>query len=231
MLVSLLPLLTACLALPAPSAREAAVLAGQLRRGEVTVVDTRSDAARERDGVVRGSVQAARDSSGPAAGLQLDTVIFLVEDEEVGDEICSAARCYRGPLTALGADLLEFPPTISFPALSQLVGQAAVLLVDVRNRTELVEPGAIPTSRNIPLHEIPAAFQLPSDQFQAKYGFPLPELEADLVLTCRSGRRALVAQQQLQQLGYTATRVYLGSFRDWVAQGGQVERRLLPATE
>ena len=41
-------------------------------------------------------------------------------------------------------------------------------------------------SFNVALSEIPAAFQLPADEFQAKYKFPLPDKEAkNTVLTCR----------------------------------------------
>ena len=61
-----------------------------------------------------------------------------------------------------------------------------VLLVDVRNATELENPGQIPGSVNLPLYEIPEAFLLDDSEFLEKYGFNKPETEArNVVLTCR----------------------------------------------
>ena len=61
-----------------------------------------------------------------------------------------------------------------------------IILVDVRNSSELISAGKIPGSFNVPLHEIPEAFTLDKEQFLKKYKFPLPEKTAkDIVLTCR----------------------------------------------
>ena len=61
-----------------------------------------------------------------------------------------------------------------------------VLLVDVRNATELEDPGQIPGSVNLPLFEIPEAFLLDDNEFLEKYGFNKPGIEAkNVVLTCR----------------------------------------------
>ena len=61
-----------------------------------------------------------------------------------------------------------------------------VLLIDVRNATELENPGQIPGSVNLPLYEIPEAFLMDDSEFQEKYGFNKPETQAkNVVLTCR----------------------------------------------
>ena len=60
------------------------------------------------------------------------------------------------------------------------------MLIDVRNATELENPGQIPGSVHLPLHELSQAFQLDRDQFQEKYGFVKPNKEdRNIVLTCR----------------------------------------------
>ena len=98
-----------------------------------------------------------------------------------------------------------------------------IILLDVRNSSELVNPGKIPGSFNIPLYEIPEAFSLEPEQFLEKYKFQLPDKDAqNVVLTCRSGRRVKIAIRRLEPLGFNQLRIYDGSFKDWVARGGEV---------
>ena len=61
-----------------------------------------------------------------------------------------------------------------------------ILLIDVRNATELQKPGKIPGSVHIPLYEIPEAFLLSDEAFKEKYGFNKPlKQDKNVVLTCR----------------------------------------------
>ena len=39
----------------------------------------------------------------------------------------------------------------------------------------------------------------------------------------RSGRRAMMAREKLEEHGYRMIRVYEGSFDDWKENGGEVE--------
>ncbi len=49
------------------------------------------------------------------------------------------------------------------------VGDSRVLLIDVRNRTELNEVGQIPGSVCLPLHEVEAAFRdLEAEEFKER---------------------------------------------------------------
>ena len=51
--------------------------------------------------------------------------------------------------------------------------------------------------------ELEEAFKLDEDQFAAKYNFPKPAIDAtNVVVGCRSGRRAVTAIEQLQKQGY-----------------------------
>ena len=99
------------------------------------------------------------------------------------------------------SEMILFPGKVSFNSLSTLLEEDRfimvlefitnifvfrIILVDVRNRSELVEPGKIPGSFNIPLHQIPEAFLLDPDIFMETYKFPLPDKGAkNVVLTCR----------------------------------------------
>ena len=61
-----------------------------------------------------------------------------------------------------------------------------ILLIDVRNATELQNPGKIPGSVHLPLYEIPEAFLLSDEAFKEKYGFNKPlKQDKNVVLTCR----------------------------------------------
>ena len=117
---------------------------------------------------------------------------------------------------------VEFPRIVSFDALSESLNLGTTLLIDVRNRSELNSPGQIPRSVCVPLHEIlNGAFELPDNDFQERYNFKKPRLDDVFVLTCRSGRRILVAENYLKGLGYEKIRIYPGSYKDWVSNGGQ----------
>ena len=103
-----------------------------------------------------------------------------------------------------------------------MLNTGSTLLIDVRNRSELNSPGQIPKSVVVPLHEIlNGAFELPNEDFYQRYNFEKPDLRDVFVLTCRSGRRILVAEKYLKGLGYENARIYPGSFKDWVANGGE----------
>ena len=61
-----------------------------------------------------------------------------------------------------------------------------IVLLDVRNASELINPGKIPGSVHIPLYEISEAFQMPRELFQEKFSFEKPNQEdKNVVLTCR----------------------------------------------
>ena len=117
---------------------------------------------------------------------------------------------------------VEFPRIVTFDALKESLNLGTTLLIDVRNRSELNSPGQIPKSVCVPLHEIlNGAFELLDKDFKERYSFDKPHLNDVFVLTCRSGRRILVAEKYLQGLGYENIRIYPGSYKDWVAHGGK----------
>merc|ERR550517_669512 len=99
--------------------------------------------------------------------------------------------------------------------------------IDVRTPAELDQTGKIPSSYNIPVQEIKNVFEnMPGDAFLETYGFDKPELDEPFILTCRSGRRARRAEQILVNLGFTKIRVYDGSWNDWTAKNGPIEKEV-----
>ncbi|CAG0888161.1 unnamed protein product [Darwinula stevensoni] len=77
----------------------------------------------------------------------------------------------------------------------------------------------------IAVAEVEEAFKMDSDSFERKYGCrkPGPE-EENVVVTCRSGRRAKLAIDALRALGYQQLKLYPGAFNEWVAKGGEVAK-------
>jgi len=97
----------------------------------------------------------------------------------------------------------------------------SLIYMDVRSRQELETDGAIVGSYVVPTPELDQAFQLDDAAFLAKYCFPKPAKDAtDVVVACKSGRRALAAINKLRAVGYDGLRIYPGSFNDWKMRGG-----------
>ncbi|KAI9007361.1 Rhodanese-like domain-containing protein, partial [Gaertneriomyces semiglobifer] len=89
-------------------------------------------------------------------------------------------------------------------------------LIDVREPHETAE-GTIPTAQKIPVGSLHEALDLPSDKFQATYGFEKPKRSDHIIFYCRSGKRSGLAHAIAKQMGYQETRNYSGSWLEWSA--------------
>lgn len=86
----------------------------------------------------------------------------------------------------------------------------APLLLDVRTAAEFAE-GRVPGAINIPVQELEARLaELPRDR--------------ELVVYCRSGRRAATASALLREHGYTRIREMEGSLLAWREKSLPIER-------
>ena len=75
--------------------------------------------------------------------------------------------------------------------------------------------------------ELKSALQLDEPEFLQRFGFQKPtetDESVPIVVSCLRGGRAAMAYSAFQGLGYNNTKVYSGSFLDWVANGGPVEK-------
>jgi hypothetical protein len=64
-------------------------------------------------------------------------------------------------------------------------------------------------SFNVALTQIPAAFELPPEDFAAKYGFPLPDKQAkNIVLTCRSRPKNILLKKRKKSSMSSFSRVF-----------------------
>lgn len=88
-------------------------------------------------------------------------------------------------------------------------GEQAPFVLDVRTPEEFVT-GHVPGAVNIPYDQVGARLaEVPRDK--------------DIVLYCRSGRRAAMAAEALAENGYTRLRYLEGDMPAWIAQGRPVE--------
>jgi rhodanese-related sulfurtransferase len=106
--------------------------------------------------------------------------------------------------------------TIDAPTLAERLGDAASpdpTLIDVRTPAEF-EAGHIPGAVNVPFDELTSSL----DEIRTVLH------DHDVVLVCRSGRRAVRAQEALHRVGLGSSQVLAGGIVDWEATGGDVDR-------
>jgi len=112
--------------------------------------------------------------------------------------------------TALATDppLTQVAPEALVERLDD--GATAPYVLDVRTAEEFVA-GHVPGAVNIPHDQIPARLaEVPKDR--------------DVVLYCRSGRRAVLAGEVLADNGYARLEHLQGDMLGWVEQGRPVEK-------
>nr|ACO10447.1 Heat shock protein 67B2 [Caligus rogercresseyi] len=210
----------------------------QRGREDQIIIDCRSELEREVQGYIEGShwyEECKANEASELKGRSTEHILcirgkgFTKKDaQELIQSLGLSASKYddfSGDLRELDGNPVALTKTrfVHFDALTTLLNEGDILLLDVRNRTELNEVGQIQGSVCVPLHEIPLAFtQLNDEAFKERYGFkkPKPEDSNNIILTCRSGRRVLVADEKMMPLGFENLRIYSGSFNDWSKNNG-----------
>ena len=112
---------------------------------------------------------------------------------------------------------------VDFACVGAAVSAGKPLIVDVRTEDEFAA-GRIPGAVNIPLSEVEFAFSLPEKKFMDSHGISKPGTGDLIITSCKVGGRAAKMRDKLGQMGYTNVQAYPGSFSDWLAKGGLVEK-------
>ncbi|XP_027212896.2 rhodanese domain-containing protein CG4456 isoform X1 [Penaeus vannamei] len=120
------------------------------------------------------------------------------------------------------SSLPPLPKDINFAELKKELDNDGVTLIDVRLPKELYESGMIPKSKNILLQTLGVSILLPEEDFTDKFGFEKPDIDEPIVVMCLGGIRARTAQLAMIGAGYKDVRVYVGSYEDWLENGGPV---------
>jgi rhodanese-related sulfurtransferase len=121
-------------------------------------------------------------------------------------------------LKNLLAEAAASVPKISPQDAAALIAGGDVLVVDVRDGTEVQSTGKVQGAKHVPRGML---------EFRADPDSPYydPEFNRDktVLVYCASGGRSALAGKTLHDLGYKDVR-NLGSFKEWAESGGTVDR-------
>ncbi|KOC65204.1 Heat shock protein 67B2 [Habropoda laboriosa] len=79
----------------------------------------------------------------------------------------------------------------------------SVLIIDVREKEEIDETGKLPGSIHIPMGEVAnTLLSLTEKDFKNKFDKTKPSKDTKIILSCRSGKRSGMVQEEIQKLGY-----------------------------
>jgi rhodanese-related sulfurtransferase len=109
-------------------------------------------------------------------------------------------------------------PKISVAETQALIDKGDVLVVDVRDGTEVAASGKVPGALNVSRGLLEFKADPESPYFDKAFS-----KDKTVVLYCASGGRSALAGKVLQDFGYKDVR-NLGGFKDWVEGGGKVEK-------
>ncbi|KHN97883.1 Rhodanese domain protein [Metarhizium album ARSEF 1941] len=116
----------------------------------------------------------------------------------------------------------------SFDEIKQLVAggnsSEKIVIVDVREPLELQTTGKIPGAINIPVTSALQSFHVSDADFEDMHGFERPSRDATLLFYCKAGVRAKSAAGLAKLAGWENVGEYPGSWLDWEARKGPVER-------
>ncbi len=143
-----------------------------------------------------------------AAGYPVEGGGEMMEDE---DPVLARLEEY-------GANLPEGYGVIAVDALVDMVAEGDVFLLDVRQPEEY-EAGFIPTSVSVPLRTLGQNLNV------------LPGLDANIVVICKGGFRAMIGGAGLQFLGYDNVMVLKGGYDAWIGEDYPVETEAVEATD
>ena len=101
--------------------------------------------------------------------------------------------------------------------------QSSHKFIDVRTAEEF--SGGHPIGAiNIPVMVKSAGGMAPNPEFASAFEAENPDKSADLLISCQSGKRSMMACSQLSALGYTSLKNVSGGYASWVSAGLPVDQ-------
>lgn len=118
---------------------------------------------------------------------------------------------YGVVLGLLVAGMVSAPEKSASVNYKKLSAQEAKEIIDSRDGVTVLD---VRTEEEYLSGHIPDAVLLPNESISDKRPELLPDLDAEILVYCRSGRRSALAAQKLSELGYT--NIYdFGGIIDW----------------
>lgn len=104
----------------------------------------------------------------------------------------------------------------TFEELKAATTNPNILIIDVREPHELQETGVVPNSINIPLATVKDVLATsPGEDFKKTFGKDKPDLDSEIIFTCRSGKRSAAAYAIAEDLGYKNLKNFDGGWLLW----------------
>ncbi|KOX70303.1 Heat shock protein 67B2 [Melipona quadrifasciata] len=93
---------------------------------------------------------------------------------------------------------------------------SSILIIDVREKEEIDETGKLPGSIHVPMGDVTnTLLNLSEKDFKEKFNKEKPSKNTKIILSCRSGKRSGMVQEEIQKLGYKNAYNYVGGWLDW----------------
>ncbi|XP_017892856.1 rhodanese domain-containing protein CG4456-like isoform X1 [Ceratina calcarata] len=105
---------------------------------------------------------------------------------------------------------------VDYNGILKAQNDSSVLIIDVREKEEIDETGKLPGSIHIPMGEVAnTLLSLSENDFKKKFAREKPSKDTKIILSCRSGKRSSMVQEEIQKLGYENAYNYVGGWLDW----------------
>ncbi|KAI5140352.1 thiosulfate sulfurtransferase/rhodanese-like domain-containing protein 3 [Manis pentadactyla] len=104
---------------------------------------------------------------------------------------------------------------VTYKELKNLLNSKKIMLIDVRERWEILVYGKIPGSINIPLDEVGEALQMNAEDFKQRYKEVQPSKSDSVVFSCLAGVRSKKALYTALSLGFHSAQHYAGGWKEW----------------
>lgn len=151
-------------------------------------------------------------------GLISGCLFLLISCAKPGDETypvmdakAQGVIAFQGvdEMVSLAKDLID---EISVGEFHQMFNSEEYFLIDLRTQSEH-DKGLIPGSIHIPRGLL--EFQIAKEKVWTKAGMYMPGKDDLIIVYCKSGKRAALAAETLEQMGYTQVKSIEGGWLKW----------------
>ncbi|XP_015182251.1 PREDICTED: putative thiosulfate sulfurtransferase, mitochondrial [Polistes dominula] len=105
---------------------------------------------------------------------------------------------------------------VNYNGILEAQKDKSILIIDVREPSEINETGKLPGSIHIPMGDVTNTLtNISKEDFVQKFNKSKPDNETKIILSCRSGKRSGMVQEELQKIGYKNVYNYIGGWLDW----------------
>ncbi|CAL7940733.1 unnamed protein product [Xylocopa violacea] len=145
----------------------------------------------------------------------LETTLYKIPSSEVLTSHFSTSTLVNTNSKTMSEDDKK-SLNVDYNELLKAQNDSSVLIIDVREKEEIDETGKLPGSIHIPMGDVANTLLSLSDKdFKEKFNREKPLKDTKIILSCRSGKRSGMVQEEILKLGYENAYNYVGGWLDW----------------